>query len=68
MPGEVSPRLLKGTVAFVLLMLAEGGVSVFVFGRPVQDHFAAYLSAPGAIGLAAQIAFAVIPVMQRTHP
>jgi hypothetical protein len=67
-PGEVSPRLLTGTVAFVLSMQAEAGVSVFVFDRPVQDHLAAYLSAPGAIRLAAQIAFAVIPVMQRTQP
>jgi len=64
-PGEVSPRLLMGMIAFALLMMAEAGVSVFAFGRTINDYLAEYLSAPGAIGLAAQIAFAIIPAMQR---
>src|SRR5215475_1797870 len=46
-PGEVSPRLLMGMIAFALLMMAEAGVSVFAFGRTINDYLAEYLSAPG---------------------
>jgi hypothetical protein len=63
---EVPPRLLMGAVAFALLMLAELGLSVLVFGRSVETYFAAYWSAQGVIGLAAQIGFAFIPMIQRT--
>jgi hypothetical protein len=31
-----------GTTAFILLMLAELGVSVFAFGRSLSEHFAGY--------------------------
>lgn len=65
--SEVSPRLLMGAVAFALLMLAEVGVSVFAFGKPIEDYFVAYWSPQGVIGLVAQIAFAFFPVMQRTQ-
>lgn len=63
--SAVSRRLLMGVVAFALLMLAEIGVSVFAFGRSIEDHFAAYRSSQGVIALIAQIAFAFIPLMQR---
>jgi len=63
--SAVPRRLLMGVVAFALLMLAEMGVSVFAFGRSIEDHFAAYRSSLGVIGLIAQIAFAFIPLMQR---
>ena len=62
--SAVPRRLLMGVVAFALLMLAEIGVSVFAFGRSIEDHFAAYRSSQGVIGLIAQIAFAFIPLMQ----
>ena len=65
--SAASRRLLMGVVAFALLMLAEMGVSVFAFGRPIEDHLAAYRSSPGLIGLVAQIAFALFPLMQRNH-
>ena len=63
----VLPRLLMGAVAFVQLMSAELGVSILAFGRSIEEFFAAYWSAQGVIGLAAQIAFAVIPMIQRTE-
>jgi len=63
----VSRRVLMGAVAFVLLMLAEVGVSVFAFGRPIEDHFAAYRSTQGVIGLIAQITFAFFPLIQRSQ-
>ena len=60
-----SHRLQMGAVAFAMLMLAEAGISVFAFGRSMEDHLAAYRSAQGIIGLVAQIAFALFPLMQR---
>jgi len=62
----VSPRLLMGAVAFALLMLAEVGVSVLVFGRSIEEHAAAYRTSHGVIGLIAQIAFAFFPLFQRS--
>lgn len=63
-PREVLPRSLMGAVAFVMLMAAEFGLAALVFGRFMTEFFAAYASVPGAIGLAAQIAFATFPAMQ----
>jgi len=60
----LGPRVLMGTVAFLVLMAAEIGVSVFVFGQSLAAHFANYRSLPGVIGLAAQLAFASFPILQ----
>ena len=56
-------RLLMGFVAFVVLMSAEVGLGA-VFGRSIADQLAAYGSLAGAIGLGAQVIFAVFPVIQ----
>jgi hypothetical protein len=64
-PDDASQRILMGLVAFSMLQLAETGVSIFAFGRSIEDHLAAYGTAHGLIGLLAQIAFAVFPLMQR---
>ncbi len=67
-PAQARARLLMGTIGFSVLMVAEIGVSVFIFRRPVGDYWASYESIPGIIGLAAQIAFAAIPLLQlRCH-
>lgn len=63
-PAAISARLTMGAVAFALLMAAELSVSVFVFRRPIGAHFAAFRTAPGAIGLVAQGVFAVLPLVQ----
>lgn len=55
---------LMGTVAFAVLMLAELGTSVFLFGRTMREHFAGFGSVPGAIGLVAQLCFAGFPFLQ----
>lgn len=62
-PGRPGTRLMMGGVAFLLLMLAELGVSVFAFGRTVAEHFDTYASPVAALGLAAQIAFALFPLL-----
>jgi len=52
-----------GLVAFLVLMSAEVGLGA-VLGRSLVAQFAAYGSAAGAIGLAAQMVFATFPVTQ----
>jgi hypothetical protein len=59
----VPARSLIGLVAFLVLMSAEVGMGA-VFGRPLGDQLAAYGSLAGAIGLAAQVIFAMFPVIQ----
>ena len=59
----VPTRSLMGLVAFLVLMLAEVGLGA-VFGRSLGDQLAGYGSPSGAIGLAAQVIFAMFPVIQ----
>lgn len=54
-----------GTAAFVLLMLAEAGLSVWLSGRTLAQHLALYTQPAHMIGLAGQIAFAAFPPMRR---
>ncbi len=65
-PAGWRHRLAVGGVAFALLMAAELGVSVLAFGRSVGEHFATYRSWGAALGLAAQVAFAAMPLVRRT--
>jgi hypothetical protein len=52
-----------GLVGFLVLMSAEVALGT-VLGRSLVDQVAAYKSTPGAIGLSAQMVFAVLPVIQ----
>jgi hypothetical protein len=47
----------------MVLMSAEVGLGA-VFGRSLADRLAAYKSPSGAIGLTAQVIFAIFPVIQ----
>jgi hypothetical protein len=60
---SVPARSLMGLVALLVLMSAEVGLGA-VLGRSLVAQFAAYGSAAGAIGLAAQVVFATFPVTQ----
>ena len=60
----VPARSLMGLVAFLVLMSAEVALGTVVFGRSFLDRLAMYKSPSGAIGLAAQMIFAVFPVIQ----
>ncbi len=64
-PPAVEARLIMGGIAFVLLMLAELAVSVFAFGRSPAEHWGTYSSASALWGLAAQVAFAAMPLVRR---
>ena len=59
----VPARSLMGLVAFLVLMSAEVGLGA-VLGRSLADQLATYGSLAGSIGLAAQVIFAIFPVIQ----
>jgi hypothetical protein len=63
--GAWSDRLAMGAIAFALLMAAEFAVSTSVFGRSASEFFGAMATTAGALGLAAQVAFAAMPVLRR---
>lgn len=58
-------RWVMGAVALALLLLGELGVSTLLMGRGLPEHFATYERLPNQIGLAAQLAFAVFPLVRR---
>jgi hypothetical protein len=63
-PQNARDGALMGATALLLLMIAELGLAVFLFGRPPAE-FATSLATPaGALGLAGQIAFATFPLVQ----
>jgi hypothetical protein len=53
-----------GGIAFALLILAELLLGSLLFGQSPREHFALYKEASYAPGLAAQIGFALIPLVQ----
>jgi len=63
-PRRVGARAVMGVVAFTVLMLAILGLSALVFGRSEAEFAASYASVSGAIGLVAQIIFAIFPAAQ----
>ncbi len=64
-PPRTVERLAMGMFAFVLLMLGELAVSMLGFGRTAAEHAASYQAAGAQLGLAAQLAFALFPWVQR---
>lgn len=62
-PARTSDRLMMGLVAFLLLLTVETAMSLLLFGRPLAQQFAAYATAAGAIGLLAQGAFGLMPLL-----
>ena len=53
-----------GAIAFLLLMGAEAGLSTMLAGRSLTEHLALYAQLPHQVGLAGQLAFAVLPRIQ----
>ena len=64
----VAPTVLAsavmGGLAFALLLLAEFVLSALLFGRTPGEHFVLYRDASYALGFAAQIGFALMPLIQ----
>lgn len=65
--STLGARAVMGGQAFALLLLAEMAVGALLFGRTPGEHFALYKDASYALGLAAQMAFALMPLVQ-TRP
>lgn len=60
----IAARAVMGGLAFALLLLAELVVGALLVGRTPGEHFALYREASYALGFAAQIAFASMPMVQ----
>lgn len=63
-PARRTPRAAMGAVAFLLMMIAEAGVSVLGFGRSPAEHLATYRATASLLGLAAQLCSAGFPPLQ----
>ena len=61
-PAAIGPRLVMGVAALGLLLLAEVALAIIGFGQTMATIIAQYTAAPGAIGLAGQVLFGLIPV------
>ena len=61
-PAKIGPRLIMGMVALGLLLLAEIALATIGFGQSMATILTQYATPPGAIGLAGQVAFGLIPV------
>jgi hypothetical protein len=57
-------RAAMGAAAFVLLMALEWALALLVFGRGVAETLATYGTAAGVLGLAGQVGFAFVPLLQ----
>lgn len=54
-------RLAMGALALAVLMVAEAALARLAFGQSLSDWTAQLATAPGALGLAGQVVFALIP-------
>ena len=67
-PDDARSRAVMGAVAFLVLMLVEFCFAVWVFGESPARWVAILATAPGAIGLLAQVCFAAVPFAQAVRP
>ncbi|MDB5673995.1 MAG: putative rane protein [Sphingomonas bacterium] len=64
-PVDVPARLAVGVLAFALVMVAELALAVLLFGQSPAQHVETYRHFAGVAGLAAQLAYALFPVLRR---
>ena len=62
-PAAPASRALMGATAFLLLMVSECGLGALL-GRPPAMQIRAFATLPGAFGLAAQVGFALMPLLR----
>jgi hypothetical protein len=63
MPSMATSAVM-GISAFALLMVAEAVGGILIFDRTLSAFVSSFGTAAGALGLAGQVAFALIPVAQ----
>jgi phosphoglycerol transferase MdoB-like AlkP superfamily enzyme len=56
--------VLMGCLAFLVLMLAEFALAFALSGQTPSAYAATFLTGPGALGLAGQLGFALIPALR----
>lgn len=61
-------RALMGAVAFLMLLGAEAVLSVLVLGLSAREFAASFAAPPGALGLAGQIAYGLMPLIRPKSP
>lgn len=66
-PREPAARWVMGSIAFALLMVAEAVLAAALLGVSLGEHVGRYRQLPEAIGLAGQVAFALLPLAQLRH-
>uniref|UniRef100_UPI003B528317 hypothetical protein n=1 Tax=Roseovarius indicus TaxID=540747 RepID=UPI003B528317 len=64
-PATGLARAVMGGVGFALFLAAEMLLAVTVFGQQVAAHLAHYATLPGAVGLAGQVGFGLMPLLRR---
>lgn len=62
-PVQAPDRLAMGLAAFSLLMIVETALGLALFGRPLAQQLAAFGTPAGAIGLLAQVAYGLMPLL-----
>lgn len=67
-PPTLAARAAMGGAGLAALLALELGLAVLGFGRTLAAFLAAYLTPAGLIGLGAQIAFALLPLIQLRCP
>lgn len=60
-------RAAMGGVAFLLLMLIEPVLAALLFGQSPTQWLTGVVTMPGPIGLAGQIAFAMMPLVVKRY-
>jgi hypothetical protein len=66
--GAGAAWVATGAVAFVVLQALEFGLALALFGLSPRGFLAQFATAPGALGLAGQIAFAALPAVRAAIP
>jgi hypothetical protein len=63
-PRTSVARLAMGGIALAVLVAAEWALGLVLFGRTAGEQIAAWTTPPGLLGLAAQLAFGLVPFVQ----
>lgn len=64
-PRNIPARIMMGTLAFALLMLAEFALATLGFGQSPEQFIAGFREPHAVLGLLGQIGFALMPWLQR---
>lgn len=67
MPMPLPEAAWMGSLAFVLLLLAEAALSTTLGSLTLQQHLALYAEPANQLGLVGQVAFAAFPALRSAH-